>query len=66
MTQRTPSQTGRYRILGVVGQRANGQVYRARDELLERDVWIKVRSPIADSEGIHQTRFEREARATAP
>lgn len=56
--------TGRYRILGVLGEGAYGRVLKARDRELDREVAIKVltqaaRSPVATE------RFLREARLTS-
>jgi len=56
---------GRYRIVAPIGAGGMGEVYRAHDEQLGRDVAIKV-LPVdfaADPERLK--RFEREARATA-
>ncbi len=56
---------GRYRIVGAVGAGGMGEVYRARDESLERDVAIKV---LPDEVAGDETRlglFESEARAVA-
>ena len=60
-----PSNIGRYRILGLLGQGAMGIVYRGRDDALERDVAIKVMSAtvLADQEA--RDRFVKEARAAA-
>ena len=56
---------GRFEILGFVGAGAMGDVYRARDTKLQREVAIKV-LPMAFSEDAdRQRRFEREARAAA-
>ena len=45
MAAQVPLQIGRYRIVGVVGAWEHGWVYRGRDDLLEREVWIKILPP---------------------
>ena len=59
------SRFGRYDIIGVLGSGGMGEVYRARDAKLGRDVAIKVLSGprVADPERLQ--RFEREARVLA-
>src|SRR6058998_3493739 len=56
---------GPYEILSPLGAGGMGEVYRARDSRLERDVAVKVlpRSLAADAEALD--RFEREAKAVA-
>ena len=56
---------GGYEILALIGAGGMGEVYRARDARLGRDVAIKVVSPAiaADADGL--MRFEREARMLA-
>jgi serine/threonine protein kinase len=56
---------GVYRIVGRLGSGGMGEVYRARDTKLERDVAIKVLLPdvVASTERI--ARFQREARVLA-
>jgi eukaryotic-like serine/threonine-protein kinase len=56
---------GPYRILAPIGAGGMGEVYRARDEKLDRDVAIKVlpESVAGDREAL--ARFEREAKAVA-
>ena len=56
---------GPYEILGPLGSGGMGEVYRARDKKLDRDVAIKVlpQSVAADPEAL--ARFEREAKAVA-
>ena len=56
---------GRYRVLAPIASGGMGDVYRARDEVLQRDVAIKVLHPhLADDRGFID-RFRREARASA-
>ena len=56
---------GDYEVLGLIGAGGMGEVYRARDMRLRRDVAIKVlpSSVLHDPERLR--RFEQEARATA-
>ena len=59
------SRLGPYEILAVIGAGGMGEVYRARDTRLNRDVAIKViAAGLADSPDA-LARFEREARAVA-
>jgi serine/threonine-protein kinase len=59
-----PERIGRYQVLGELGQGAMGTVYRGRDEMLDRDVAVKVMSRgLADADA--RARFLREARAAA-
>ncbi len=58
-------QLGPYEVISPLGAGGMGEVYRARDSRLERDVAVKVlpESLVADPEAL--ARFEREARAVA-
>ena len=54
---------GPYEIVGPLGAGGMGEVYRARDTRLDRDVAIKVLSGHFASSPSLKERFEREARA---
>ena len=56
---------GIYEVLSPLGAGAMGEVYRARDTELGREVAIKVLPPIFTSDPDRLTRFEREARVLA-
>lgn len=56
---------GHYRILEKIGAGAMGEVFRARDERLERDVALKLIRPASSDNPDHLRRFELEARAAA-
>ncbi|HEX2341459.1 MAG TPA: serine/threonine-protein kinase, partial [Vicinamibacterales bacterium] len=54
---------GRYHVLALIGSGGMGQVYRARDERLERDVAIKVLTPGTITNEASRRRFRKEALA---
>ena len=56
---------GPYEILSPLGAGGMGEVYRARDTRLERDVAIKVLPERLAADPKALSRFEREARAVA-
>jgi serine/threonine protein kinase/WD40 repeat protein len=62
MTERVISH---YRILEKIGSGAMGEVFRARDERLGRDVALKLIRPASSENPDHLRRFELEARAAA-
>nr|MDQ2970585.1 serine/threonine protein kinase [Acidobacteriota bacterium] len=65
MTLSPGTRLGSYEILSPIGAGGMGEVYRARDRKLDRDVAIKVlpESVAADPDAL--ARFEREAKAVA-
>ena len=56
---------GPYEIVGAIGAGGMGEVYRARDPRLARDVAIKVLPPAYSLDPDRLHRFEQEARAAA-
>jgi serine/threonine protein kinase len=60
-----PDRIGNYDVIDMLGAGAMGEVYRARDTRLGRDVAIKVLRDAAIGESDRLARFEREARVLA-
>jgi len=56
---------GLFEILSVLGVGGMGEVYRAHDTKLHRDVAIKILPPAFAADGDRLTRFEREAQVLA-
>ena len=56
---------GHYRVLENIGAGAMGEVFRARDERLDRFVALKLIRPASGDNPDHLRRFEQEARAAA-
>jgi serine/threonine protein kinase len=56
---------GAYQILSLLGAGGMGEVYRARDSTLQRDVAIKVLPTVFTNDPDRRERFEREARVLA-
>ena len=56
---------GPYTVSALLGKGGMGEVYRAHDERLGRDVAIKVLPPSMSADAAALARFEREARAVA-
>ena len=65
MTLSAGTQLGPYEILSPLGKGGMGEVYRARDSKLGREVAIKVLSRGVASDTERLQRFEREAKTVA-
>jgi non-specific serine/threonine protein kinase len=65
MSLTTGTRIASYEIVAILGAGGMGEVYRARDTRLERDVAIKVLAPALAADPAHVERFRREARAVA-
>ena len=61
----TGRRLGAYQILAPIGAGGMGEVYRARDTRLGRDVAIKILPPVFTADAGRLARFEREARVLA-
>ena len=60
-----PEKIGPYEILSKLGEGGMGQVYRAHDPRLNRDVAVKVLPAEFSTNPLRKARFEQEARAVA-
>src|ERR1039458_8885955 len=60
-----PSTIAHYRITSKLGEGGMGEVYRARDAKLNRDVAIKVLPAAFANDAQYMARFEREAQVLA-
>ena len=56
---------GPYEILDLIGKGGMGEVYRARDTKLHREVAVKVLAPALAADADYLTRFQREAQVLA-
>ena len=65
MTISAGTRLGTYEILAPLGAGGMGEVYRARDKKLDRDVAIKVLPGAVAADPDTLARFEREAKAVA-
>ena len=64
-TLSTGARLAQYEIIEPIGSGGMGEVYRARDPRLDRDVAIKVMAPHVAADPEMRRRFETEARAVA-
>jgi hypothetical protein len=60
-----PERIGKYQVVAKIGQGAMGEVFRAHDPVLNRDVAIKQISAGLDADETIRKRFRREAEAAA-
>ena len=65
MTVSARSRLGPYEMLGLLGAGGMGEVYRARDARLDREVAVKVLPDRLASDAARLKRFEREARSAS-
>lgn len=61
----SPQQIGHYQVLAKIGEGGMGEVYRARDTRLHREVAIKVLPRALAEDPYRMARFEREAQLLA-
>jgi serine/threonine protein kinase len=65
MTLTNGTRLGPYEVTASIGSGGMGEVYRARDARLGRDVAVKVLPPAFSADAARLRRFEQEARAAA-
>src|SRR5262245_42950867 len=65
MTLTLGTRLGAYEILGALGAGGMGEVYRARDTRLDRDVAIKILPEAFAADADRVARFQREAKTLA-
>ena len=62
MTLERGTRLGTYEIVSLIGAGGMGEVYRARDSRLGREVAVKVLPPSFSADSDRVSRFEQEAR----
>jgi serine/threonine-protein kinase len=65
LPRKSPERIGRYQVIERIGRGAMGLVYRARDEMMNRDVALKVLTADIEDDPDTRARFLREAEAAA-
>jgi eukaryotic-like serine/threonine-protein kinase len=65
MVQRSGTKVGPYEILAPLGAGGMGEVYRARDSKLNRDVALKILPAVFSNDAERMARFRREAQVLA-
>ena len=65
LTLQADDRLGRFRIVAALGAGGMGEVYRAVDSQLDREVAIKILPPVLASDEQRLARFERESRVLA-
>ena len=65
MSLTTGARVGPYEVTGALGDGGMGEVYRARDTRLGRDVALKLLPPALSADPDRLRRFEREAKTLA-
>jgi serine/threonine protein kinase len=65
MTLAAGTKLDSYEVLGLLGAGGMGEVYRARDPVLKREVAIKLLPPFVSQDPERLHRFEQEAQAAA-
>jgi len=65
MSLKPGTRLGSYEVLGQLGQGGMGEVYRARDTELDRDVALKILPQAFASDPERLARFQREAKTLA-
>src|SRR5687767_15329794 len=65
MALRSGARLGAYEVIALLGAGGMGQVYRAHDTKLGREVAIKTLPPTFTNDAERRARFEREARVLA-
>ena len=65
MSLEAGTQLGTYSIVGPLGAGGMGEVYRATDTTLDREVALKVLPNVMDHDPERVARFEREAKLLA-